>query len=128
VEVSAVSAAKASLLGMDGDATVGNVGACWALVKAGVEVVFDVFGGFSKDVFYLFAAVIDLVGIALFRALMVAIIVHVGMVDVDAGVVTGLSDITIEIGGDVGISDVGIGGEVSEEFIAYLIVVGEEMS
>ena len=117
--MSAVSAAKALLLGMDGDATVGNLGACWALVKAGVEVVFDVFSGFSKDVFYLFAVVIDLVGVALFRALAAAIIVHAGTVDVDAGVVTRLGDIAIEIGGDVGVSDVGIGGEVSKEFIAY---------
>ena len=127
-EVSAVSAAKASLLGMDGDATVGDVGTCWALVEAGVEVVLDVFSGFSKDVFYLFATVIDLVGIALFQALAAVVIVHTGTVDVDVGVVTGLGDIAIEIGGDVGISDVGIGGEVSEEFIAYLVVVGEEAS
>jgi hypothetical protein len=126
--MSAVSAAKASLLGMDGDATVGNVGTCWALVEAGVEVVLDVFSSFSKDVFYLFATVVDLAGIALFRALAAAIIVHMGTVDVDAGVMTGLGDIAIEIGGDVGVSDVGIGGEVSEEFIAYLIVVGEEAS
>jgi hypothetical protein len=92
-----VSAAKASLLGVDGDAMVGNVGACWALVEAGVEVVFNVFGSFSKDVFYLFVAVIDLAGVVLFQALMVAIIMHAGMVDVDAGVVTGLGDIAIEL-------------------------------
>ena len=61
-----MSAAKASLLGMDGDATVGNMGTCRALVEAGVEVVLDVFGGFSKDVFYLFATVVDLAGVALF--------------------------------------------------------------
>jgi len=69
--MSAVSAAKALLLGMDGDATVGNVGMCWALVEAGVEVVLDVFSSFSKDVFYLFVMVVDLAGVALFRALAV---------------------------------------------------------
>jgi len=76
VEVSAVSAAKASLLGMDEDATVGNLGACWALVKVGVEVVFDVFSSFLKDVFYLFATVVDLIGFVIFRPLAAAIIMH----------------------------------------------------
>ena len=88
----------------------------------------DVFSCFSKDVFYLFVTVVDLAGVALFRALTAVVIVHAGTVDVDAGVMTGLGDIAIEIGGDVGVSDIGIGGEVSEEFIAYLIIVGEEAS
>jgi len=126
--VSAVSAAEATLAGVRRYTTINDVGASWTAVEAGMEVVFDVFCGFTKDVFDLLAAVSNFAEVAFLGAFTAALFSGVGAMDVNASIVARLSDIAFKAEGDAGILDVGVSGEVGEEFLADLVVVGKEAS
>ena len=127
-EGSAVSAAEATLAGVKGHTTIGDVGASWTAVEVGMEVVFNVFCSFTKHVFDLLAAVSNFMEVAFLGAFAAVLFSGVGAMDIDASVVARLSDITFKTEGDAGVLDIGVSGEVGEEFLADLIIVGKEAS
>lgn len=129
-EVSKSSAAEAALAGMRVYRPIPDYERCWGLVEAVMDCVFDVSSHFSKDLFDLLVVGLDFFVVAFFRAITTlwACVVNVDAVMVDAGVVARLGDVTFKGHGDVGVLGVGIGAEVSEEFLTDGVVVGEDAS
>ena len=123
-----MSAAEAMLAGVKGYTMISDVGASWTAVEAGMEVVFNIFCSFTKDVFDLLAAVSNFTEVAFLRTFAAALFSGVGAMDIDASVVARLGDIAFKTEGDAGVLDVGVSGEVGEELLADLVVVSKEVS